>query len=299
MRIPLLLLAAALLAAPQAQAQADAFELTVGHAANIPYNGTGDLPVTLVVGCGVLLQSLAPGETAAEATFTLANPPAWLNLSAPLTLSYDPADCTGPIPPTAAPSGAITGQGVLKLKAGPLAPGVVNQTVNVTATLGDETQTKAGSYNVTYHAAHTITPSITFPYTMTSGEVTFQLRVTIDANARSMVMFTNIQADRGTIQGFQSEVYEPPAVKTFNITYKAPAGAWTEAHVKFHNYSHILLKETGKDGPAQLAKDHDWVFVNGNPDGVTPGTDSEPAPDGMALVAALGILGAALVARRK
>lgn len=299
MRIPLALLALALLAAAPAQAQvADDFTLVVGHASTIPYNGTGDLPVSLVVGCGTLLQSLEPGQTAGTATFTLANPPAWLTLDGSPTLSFDPADCVGPIPPSGAPTGAITGEGVLKLKVGAQAPGVVNQTVNVTATLGEATTTQAGSYNVSYRPAHTIAPSITFPYTMTSPEVTFQLRVTIDANARSMVMFTNIQADRGTIQGFQSEVYEPPAVKTFNITYKAPAGAWSEAHVKFHHYSHILLKETGKDGPAQLEQDVEWVFVNGMPEGQTS-DGSVDAPDSMAVVAALGILGAALFARRR
>lgn len=296
MRLPLLLVAAALLVAPAHAQSVDDFALTVGStAAPIPYNGTGDLPVSLTVGCAVLLQNVEPGATSADATFTLANPPAWLTVEGSPTLSFDLADCSSGVPPT----GSITGDGAVTLKAGPAAPGVLTQKVNVTATLGTATATQEGSYNVSYHAAHTIQPSITFPYTMTSPTVTFDLVVTESANARSMVMFTNVQADRGTVEGFASEVYEPPAQKTLKVTYKATTTPWTEAHVKFHNYSHILLKETGKDGPAQLEKDYDWVFVNGMPQDGSSSGDSNPSPDGMAIVAALGILGAAFVARRK
>jgi hypothetical protein len=261
----------------------------------IPYQGNASLPVTIEVGCQhVLAAALGSQSTTVKVTVAVDDPPSWLTAPA-IELSLNPANCASATP-------FLTQSGLVELKVDASAPGVERQFVNLTATMPAApggtpmTATERGDFNVSYYAAHTITPSLTFPHTMTGRTLNFTVTVTVNANARSMVMFENVKATPGSFGGLSSDFYNPPETKVFNVTYRAPEGAWTQANITMFAFSHFLIESSAQAGGPNLAENLTWAIVNGNPDG---GDGTKDAPIGGApLVAALA-LSALLASRRK
>ena len=273
-----LLVPAALAAGPT-----DPLSITVGTCGPtpIPYMGNATCAVSVAAGCQAILAAAAgAGAQKAIVTLHVGDPPAWL--AAPDTqVTFDPANCLSQGNPQGSGSQQLAGSVGLTVSAD--APGVVQHNFNVTASMhakpGDtapQTATQSGTFNVTYHAAHTVVPSITFPTTMTGHYLNFTVTVTETANARSMVMFDGVKAVGGGIfSGLKSEVYNPPETHVYNLTYVAPDSTWNQTTLQVHHFSHFLLAGSNLAGGENLAKEESWVVKNGNPGGA-PGTKAAP-----------------------
>lgn len=302
--LALLILAA--LAVPNASAQAQGVTLGVAElAAPIPYAGSAQLDVTVSVGCLTLLQEM--GETAVTVAAT--GTPSWLTVT-PATFDVDGQTCI-------ANSGFATGSGTVGLAVGSAAPGIVDHTVNLTATIGASSSDPVASvFTVAYHVNYTIVADARFPMTVNGTEASFNVTVTQASNARSMVMIEELKSSAGVLSGMGSQVYEnaagSPASKTFKVTFKAPTGAWTNATASFTGYGHYLLLDGragdfGEPCGALAFPDCDaegtkvaYSFIAGHSDGhdEEDGGDKEsPAPVGAWL--ALGLVGLAAFARRR
>src|ERR1044072_8028200 len=263
-------LAAAFLlsALPTAQAQdVPGLDLSLAVddlATPIPYSGSGTLSFNITVGCLAALRSMSE-STATSATAPAANALAWVTAT-PTAVDVTPSD------PTCATGGTgyITKAGTITLTVKPEAPGVVDQTLNFTATMPTRGDPISGSddaiVKVAYHASYTLTTDAKFPLTVTSPKTTFSLTVTQSSNARSMVMVEEVHASTGNIAGMASTVYDCGAgksdSKTFKITFTAPDGAWNKSTVQFKAYSHFLLLDS-KAGPYDPGTAMTWEFTNG------------------------------------
>lgn len=300
----LLLALAGLASAPAAQAQAD-FEIALDAAdlgAPVPYRGTASIPVNVTASCLAGLRSMGGMATAtAVATVTVADPPAWLTVVEPAQVDVTPG------PDCATGGGEVRGSGAVVVAVGPDAPGVVDHTLNLTATLpaqGDPmTAQDAAVLNVTYHSNYTLAADVAFPLTVTAARTSFNLTVTQASNARSMVMMEEIRTSAGVLSGLASTVYENeagrPASKTFTVTFTAPAGAWNASTTRFTAYGHYLLLDS-RSGPFDAGTPVTWEFRNGMEpaDDHDHGEDQEsPAP--AAVLTALGLLGLAGARRRR
>ncbi|MHB1261255.1 MAG: hypothetical protein ACYC2H_06020 [Thermoplasmatota archaeon] len=302
--LALLILAA--LAVPTASAQAQGITLgATDLAAPIPYMGSAQLGVTASVGC---LTLLAEGG-ATTVTVTATDAPSWLTVT-PATFDVDQQTCV-------TNSGFATGTGAVGLAVAKEAPGIVDHTVNLTATLGGSSSDAVASvFTVAYHVNYTIVSDAKFPMTVNGTEASFNVTVTQASNARSMVMIEEVKSSAGVLSGMGSQVYEntasAPASKTFKVTFKAPTGAWTNATASFTGYGHYLLLD-GRAGdfgepcgslvfPQCDAKGTPvtYTFVAGHSDehhDEDEGDKKSPAPVGALL--ALGLVGLAAFARRR
>lgn len=301
-RVPLTAWALVLLALPAVQAEDAQSPLAITsigvcNPQPIPYGGNGTCSISIGVGCKIVVESVAArSDHTATVALIVQDPPAWLTATAsPIVL--DPKGC-----PSAGQAGYLTVSGILNLSVTPEAPGVVQQNFVVEARMPGITQvafnaTQSGNYNVSYRAAHTVTPNIQFPFKMTGRTLNFTVTVTNEANARSMVMFENVRASAGSVAGLASVVYEPPETKTFQVTYTAPNTEWKEAKITFHNYSHFLLNGTSLSGGPNLASDESWTVVNGNPAGDAETTKAAPFSAASAMV--MLALAALVAGRRK
>lgn len=286
-------LAALALLAPAAQAQdPSGISLVANSAGTVPFQGEGSFPVTLTVGCALVLQAAADDFTA---TVSAVGAPSWLTLD-DAAVSIDPTGCLagmGETPVSADVPFSVAAD----------APGVEPLSVNLTATVAGTTSDPASAaFTVAYESNYTVVADAQFPLTLTTPEVKFNVTATQASNARSMIMMEGVTVSAGSFAGLPSTVYESaagsPASKTFEVTFKAPEGEWTNATVTFQAFGHYLLTsgEAGEYSPAQT---YTFQFVNGG----TPATDGDgdgkesPAP--VAAFTALGLLGLAAALRRK
>lgn len=295
---PLALLALALLA-PVAQAQADptGISLTAASAGEVPFQGDGSFAVEVTVGCALLLQQAANNF---EVVIAAPTPPAWLSLE-DVTVSFaDPATVQSCV----TSMGAATSTVQVPFSVAADAPGVEQLSVELVATAGSTASEPATApYKVAYNSNYTVATTTTFPLTMTTPEVKFQVVATQASNARSMIMIEGVSVSAGSFAGLPSTVYEvaagAPASKTFDVTFKAPEGAWERATVSFDAFGHYLLVN-GEAGDYSPAQKYTFEFVNGGiptaPKGDGEGKES-PAP--VAALTALGLLGLVAVLRRK
>jgi len=294
--------AAALVLLPAAQActtATDGLNVVVNQVGTIPYAGNVSVPVTADVGCATLLTSAtnSPGSTTVTMTVAATGAPPFLTVTSQ-GASFDVSKCAG--------AQCASATGTVGFAVAPSAPGVELQSVNLTSTLPKPAQNPAGTkydftqsmpYNVSFHASYTVTPSITFPATVTGKDLNFTVTVKTDNNARGMVMVENLHASAGSVKGIGSFVYDPGQTRTFPVTFTAPDGAWTSSNVTFHAYTHFLLNGTAAlAGAAQMPMDAKWEFRNPNP-GVPSGETSTKKSPAAALPLLLTVLGAALVAR--
>lgn len=296
---PLALLALALLV-PTVQAQADptAISLTVASAGEVPYQGSGNFSATVTVGCALLLQQAANGF---EVTISAASPPAWLTLEDAVVGFQDPATVQSCI----TDGGAAIRTVDVPFSVSAAAPAVEQLSVDLVASAGTTTSDPATAlYTVAYNSNYTVATTATFPMTVTTPEVTFQVTATQASNARSMIMIEGVTVSAGSFAGLPSTVYEvaagAPASKTFDVTFKAPEGAWETASVTFQAFGHYLLT-SGEAGDYSPAQTYTYEFVNGGVPATSSSGDGgeKESPSPAAALTALGLLGFAALRRRK
>jgi MYXO-CTERM domain-containing protein len=287
--LALLLLAA--LAVPTASAQApEGVTLTATDLATpIPYSGSAQLPVNVQVGCLTILQEQGAGE----ATITVSDAPAWLTVT-PGTATIDPTTCVS------GGSGFASGDGTVGLAVGKDAPGVVDHTINLVATLGATASDPVPViFTVAYHVNYTLTSDAKFPLMVNGTQASFNVTVTQASNARSMVMIEALKTSAGVFSGLGSQVYEneagKPATRTFKVTFKAPDGEWSNATAQFTAYGHYLLLD-GRAGEFDAGTPVTYSFVAGEHDHEEEDQKS-PAPVGAFV--ALGLVALAAIVRRR
>lgn len=285
----LLLLSA--LAVPTASAQApEGVTLTATDLASpIPYEGSAQLPVSVSVGCLTILES--GGSTAVEVAVTDA--PAWLTAT-PATVEVDEAGCiTG--------AGFATGEGTVGLAVTKDAPGVVDHSVSLAATLGSATSEAVQAvFTVAYHVNYTVVADATFPLEVHGTEASFNVTITQASNARSMVMIEELQTSAGVFSGLGSQQYEndagKPDSRTFKVTFKAPTGEWGNATAQFTAYGHYLLLD-GRAGDFDAGTPVTYAFKAGVHTQEEDAEKNSPAPVGAFL--ALGLVALAAFVRRQ
>jgi len=289
---PLALLALALLVPTPAQAQdVQAFAASAGYAGELPYKGSGTIPVDLTIGCAHVLQS-APDFTG---TVGATGAPGWLTVTE-TPFEIEPSAC-------ASPSGQVATSVAVPIAVTQDAPGVVEQTVNLTATLGDASAAATGRFTVAYYSNYTLVADTTFPANVTGETFTFKVTATQASNARSMIMVEELSTTAGAVfSGISSGVYEveagKPASKTFDVTFKAPAGKWTNSTVSFKTFGHYLLLD-GSASDYEPAVPYTYTFVNGAADTGGDGKKGKDSPAPVGALTALGLLGLAAAVRRK
>lgn len=295
---PMALLALALLT-PTVQAQDPTIlDLVVQSAGEVPYTGSGTFAATLTLGCALVLQS-APDLVA---TISAVDAPAWL------TLAPFEVDLQAAVPGCISGGGQTTASASVPFSVSALAPGVEQLSVPLVATVSSQvgdtvSEPAAALYRVAYNSAYTVVADATFPLTMTTPQVTFKVTNTQSSNARSMIMIEGVAVSAGSFAGLPSTVYEvaagAPASKTFDVTFKAPEGAWERATVSFQAFGHYLLV-TGEAGDYAPAQTYTFEFVNGGiPTTPASNGDGKESPAPVAAFTALGLLGLAAALRRK
>lgn len=299
--LALLLLAA--LAVPTASAQEVQGVTAVpgALAAPIPYEGSANLSVSGMVGCAEILAAMADamGPTA-TLTLSVASPPAWLTVgeaTTNLASQESITDCAG-----GTGSRAYTLD--LPLTVSKDAPGVVDHTINVVASIADATSEPAPAIiTVAYHWNYTVVSDATFPMTVDGPSAMWNVTVTQASNARSMVMMEEIATSAGVLSGPASQAYENdaglPATKTFLFKWQAPEGAWTNATASFTAYGHYLLLD-GRAGDYDEGTPVTYTFVAGEHaehHEEEEGDKESPAPVGAFI--ALGLVALAALVRRR
>ncbi|MEK6985625.1 MAG: hypothetical protein AABX89_04505 [Candidatus Thermoplasmatota archaeon] len=284
-----LVLAAALFAATPANAQfSSEFTLTATAPSEpIAYAGSAEVPVKVTVGCRAVLENLGPSNTVVIDVHA-EEPPAWLTV-AETELEIDVQACLTGITGTATATGALT------FTVDATAPGVVDQVVALEAHLGDLVAPVDLTFTVAYFSSYTVVADAVFPLKVTNGVAFFNVTTTQNSNARSMIMFENVEESAGKISGLASIPYNttasdtvrvpcgasPPKEdsrsKVFCIKYLAPTGPWTEAKVTFTNFGHFLLLDQ-RAGDYMDAKTVTWTFTNGGGEAATEGSNDAPLP---------------------
>ncbi len=277
--------AAMLVPGTAAQAQLPGVELVFEEPAGpVPYDGTTELNFTATIGClGILTSS---GSTDLEVTTDGA--PAYLGIQNK-TVSFDEADCV-------AGSGVLTITDSLSMTPTSEAPGLSTTEVTIVAAHGDASDSSTIPITVDYKMGYTWATNITFPYEMTGESVTFDLTLTVDTNAVTMVMFESVTAPLGILPAPFPYTFNDPmanSTHTVQITYQAPLGDWTNDTAVIKTWSHYL-----NDGAVKTA-DEEMTFTFTRAAGAASGGDDGKDSPGVALPVMLALLGAAMVVARR
>ncbi len=298
MKTALAILAIAFLsAALPAQAQTQeptGLTLTITGSAAVPYMGSGAIPFTVSVGCLDLFQAAAGGGGTATVVVDAADAPAWFTAT--------PAQVSPPVQGCDPSSGQSTVQGSLTFTVSDAAPAVVQHVVNLTATMGSVASDSASAvYTVAYNSKFSLTPSVTFPLTVTNATTRFAVTGVQASNAPSMIMVDDFSCDSGAlISGIGALQYAnkagAPETKTYDVVFTAPKGEWTKATCSLEVYGHYNFD--GIAGDPQGRQTLSWEFTNGGiePSGGDGDAKDSPAPV-FAFVAA-GLLAFAGLRRR-
>lgn len=256
-----------------------------------PINATGATPIdfTVTVSCATIVANGGNGAVVVGSD----DAPAWLDVEG-TTITLAPAGCANL-------NANLSGTGEVMVTPSAMAPGLQRSFFNLTATLGDfASGEEQVNFEVDYRSDWSVTPDITFPFTVTEDVTMFNVTVVQNSNARSMVMFEEATASAGTVSGLASQTYEPPEERIFQVTFTAPDGQWTESNVTFRTYGHYLLT-TGESGDPQGELNPTWTFVNGGSGGGGGGGggDGKDSPALTPAVFILAIAALALVMRRR
>ncbi len=257
---------------------------------NIPYAGTTEIPFDLTVGCVTLLEAgLTTQSPSPSASIVAENAPAFLGIEN-TTVAFAAGDCAGT-------SGSAVASGVISMTPTMEAPGMSTNEITLLATIGGGTASTTVPITIDYKMGYTWATNITFPYEMTGDSVTFDLTLTVDTNALTMVMFETVTAPLGILAApFPYTFNDPIAMNnhTVQLTYQAPVGDWTNDTAVIKTWSHYL-----NDGALKTA-DENMTFMFTRAPGTASGGngDGKDSP-GLALPAIVALLGAALVAARR
>lgn len=169
---------------------------------------------------------------------------------------------------------------------------------DVTLSGGEATATATVMTN--YTAIYTLTTDATFPMETHEGKGMFNVTLTVTANAPTMIMFFSEDAACGSVTGMK-DIYNinagdfvngEPTTITSQVTYENTCGEEEDIH-SFNTVAHNPEMSTDLF-PFQS---FDWTFMNADGHGGEHG-DEKDTP-GFGLVALLGAIAVAFVARRK
>ena len=291
----LLVALAAILLAPAVAADPSHSTTFTGGA--LPYDGSATIPIDVSIECPVMIASLG-----ASASVVVVGP-AWLNATS-TTVTFEPMECSSN------PAANLTKQVEVSLTAAPDAPGLVNATLNATLVyvgesgVGEPTEApiELPAVHVAYRPGHTVTPAGDQTFSVTGSSYSFDMKVDITANARTMIMFEDKRVQGGgMLTGLQAHVFDVPAGERSlvqPVKFTAPQGEWDTVRVMFYNYSHCL---DGTDCGPQVASNVTWTFTNANTtlDASGEKSDSKGAPGPMLPAILVSIAFLAILARRK
>lgn len=303
--LALALMAAALVAPALAQVPVNPASISVTVENRLkPINATAPtlLNVTVTASCALVAAAASPPSTSLMAHMETTDTKD-LKIEEAADAVFNPADC-----PTAFAGAGFTINGVGQIKVTPLgtAPGLVDLQFNVSARIepagqANSAQTSApalGRVQVAYRAGHTIKPDITFPAKVTGDHLSFNVTLVYSGNARSMIMFNDVTADNGRIEGLAPRIDNPPVTVKIPVTYYAPSSSWSTANVTMYTYSHYL-STGGVSGDPALPANLKWTFENANPGGAPSASSSEKSSAPVAPMLGLLLVGLAFVVSRR
>jgi hypothetical protein len=300
-------LAAALFAflAFAASARADVSASSPFQGGEIAHDASTEVPIRVVVGCDL---ALFQGGGTVEVTFQQL--PAWLS-SELQSVEVDPAGCVPGV------TGNITQDVPMQITPASNAPGLLPFVLNATVTFTGEVMEPTGQVSqpatvtvltpetkLAYRPGHTMTPDGDQTFQVPANEpYTFDLRLDIHANARTMIMFEDktLSNPDALLNGLRAETYDVAAGQTSEtrkVMFTPPGTPWESVVVTFRTYSHCL---DGENCGNQLERTVTWTFTNAGgaePSAQDPESGSKDTP-GPAFLVVLFALLAAFVARRR
>ncbi|MGB1697476.1 MAG: hypothetical protein ACPHK8_03665 [Thermoplasmatota archaeon] len=255
-----------------------------GASASIPFTYTGSCQGAV----GETLTDILLGGGEVDVTITGSGGDGLTFTDAVVTLDY--TSCvTGP-----ATNPSATGS--MTVTADQWASGRIPQ--DVTLTDGDATATASVMTN--YTVIYALTTDATFPMETNDGKGMFNVTLTVTANAPTMIMFFTEDAACGSVTGMK-DIYNinagdfvngEPTTITSQVTYENTCGEESDSH-SFNTVAHNPEMSTDLFPFQSFA----WTFTNA--DGHGGDHDDEKDTPGFGLVALLGAIAVAFVARRK
>ncbi len=279
----LALLTLVLLAAPAASALEVSF---TDEEFTIPADGSYELPVTVSATC----QEILAGTT--SVSVSTSGLPDYFGAGTN-SVDFAATDCLGT-------STTVSKATALTFTPTSAAFGLEPHAFQIVA--GSVTADHKKMAQVSYVDGHTLAMDQTFPYNMTEadgGVLTWNITIDIQANSQTMVMFQNLQASVGKLSGINHQIFDVESsetTRTLTAKFIAPDFEWTEAIIKFWNYSHCLK---GTDCPPTNSQNMTWVITNqaGTING-TPNDDGKESPGVAPVFVGLVLVAATLVVRR-
>lgn len=279
---------AIVLLAPLATAQ-DSLEISFegGDREMTPGQPTS-IPVEVVADCALILTAGEAGSLSVEIGHNL--PLVWSVDTPSITLSPDEGCITN--------MGTQNGTGTLRVTPDSDAPGLEPVDLVLNATAGESTAQSDDSARlyVAYEPGHSISTDLSFPYAMTNADgdtLGFNITIQVQANAATMVSFTEVQSGGGSIAGLDSQTLDVPAgetSRTIPVTWTPPA-SWDNATISFRHSSSCTA--TGFECDPTNNRTEEWTITNEQSNG---GGKSSP---GLAPIVIVGLVALAARAARR
>lgn len=246
------------------------------------------IPVEVEADCALILTEGEAGSLSVAIDHNL--PLVWSVDTPSITLSADQACITN--------SGTQNATGTLTVTPGDDAPGLEPVSLVLNATAGDSTAQSddTAMLYVAYDPGHSISPDISFPYAMTNADgeaLEFNITIQVQANAATMVMFTDVQAGGGSINGLDAQTFDVPAgetSRTIPVSWTPPA-SWDNATISFRHFSHCTAEGFQCD-PASNGT-IEWTITN------EKGNGGGKASPGLAPIIIVGLVALAARAARR
>lgn len=296
MRLLMATLCALLLLVPMAAAQEHEIEVSPhAPAAPVPAGGSMELFADVTMDCSFIV--LRGGS--AQVDYTFEGLPDGVGANASST-DLDGTDCLAGLP-----ASSLTRNVTVTVTASRDAAGLVPFDFTILASGESLSGSAEGSGTfqdvmVDYGPGHAIDPGDA-TFEVTGGEVSFNLTVSVSANAKTMVMFEDVERPSGArLDGLKSvtfDVAEGHREEVLPITFKAPSGDWDELAVTFTHVSHC---QEGEECDPLGHEEVTWTFTNAG--GAAPADDegdSKESPGPVAGLLVLALVGLALRARRR
>jgi hypothetical protein len=284
-----------LLAMPGVGAQSSPVALAPSWPSALSATAATDIGFNVTLECAFLLGK--GGSVNVDVGLNL--PPVWLN-GTPVRVPFSLTACTA--------GTTITKSGTLSVSASPKAPGLFPFDLTAQATVVGGTENAAHTRKdlvVAYRPGHAFTPSGNQTFEVVGATYGFDLRIDVNANAQTMVMFEDKTVEVGMLDGVRAmtfDVANGERSATYNVVFTPPATAWEESNVTIRTYSHCLV---GSGCEPQLEQRIVWTFVNRQPaqiqgdssGNMEPGAASPGPSLGAMLI--LGMLAVALARRHR
>jgi hypothetical protein len=215
----------------------------------VPHDGSLDLNVVVTATCQEILLGGASLTVALGAT----GAPSWLGVTGS-TVDFSLTECGATV--------NVVKNGTVTLT--PAADAIGLQPVSLTVTANTDAATDPVSgVMVSYRPGHQISPSGDQTFRVTDATYPFNVSIAVQANARTMVMFTEkVVNGTGVLTGLRDHTFDVAAGETtlvLPVTFTAPTGKWSTNTVTFTNFSHCL--EHDSCSQPTMMKNITWTFT--------------------------------------